>query len=605
MDFLVLREQLIRQISAGVGPSEMHEQILAAVIHAFNRAGQTIMPEVADQFEAWTPTGTVLPVSGMTANVYATASIYWGVLAGERVHAVSLDRVSAERRSRQIGPVLDVLGVRHALLLSKEQAARQAAYALEVVFGDCRDFMRDYLLDHFVDRAADIIQGPRDRSVIDDIDAILLDEANTLVGFTYTEDFQPVTTGRITARDYFTSYRYLSGTSVAAELAGEELSDVYGLTVVRPSAGSEAPQPEDPDLCFETSSARWAAAAHDVQRRHSAGQPVVLKTTRAELPTVVNSLTVLKLAHSILDERDSAGSLMAVAGQVGAITVVVDDVGRGHPVVLDDMARKAGGLAVISLGRGPSGRVDTWLRSLVSDDAGNEQGECQFLLSADDFLGSGIRHGRWTVLRPWSRRTALADDRIRMAVSEAERAFEIRERGGRRECYEMDSIESQQRAEVWEERERVLQENGVITIVMLAIEATVTRIIASKQNPEELLGELRKFYPCRVDVNALTAASDRSELLLADVRQIYREREHALGNAAFSRLRQQILLRVIDIQWSSHLRHLETARSDALISTNHPQAVEKYREAAGALYARMRQRTQRDVTGYVFQVAAP
>ncbi|HST84967.1 MAG TPA: hypothetical protein VLL08_24725 [Kineosporiaceae bacterium] len=599
-DLLALRDRLAGEIAAGAEPRAMQSQVVAAVLQAFHQIDQMSAPGIIGRFEDWTPIRVALPVSGRAANIYTTAAIYWGALSGDRVHVVSLDRTSAERRAQQIGPVLQLLGFRHAVRADNDRVARQAAYLPEVTFGAYRDFMQDYLLDRFANNADEIVQGPRDLAVIDDLDVVLLDLADTLVVIASTEGSKPVVVGRISVRDFFDSYRYLTGTSIAAELAAEELSDVYGITVVRPTKDSEPPRQDSPDLAFHTSSERREAAVKEVSRRHSTGQPVVVKTLRNELPSVVSSLTGSGLTHSVLAERDSAGSVMSQAGRTGAITLLVEDTGRGHPVILDDAARNAGGLAVISLGRGPSARVDKWLRALTVDDADDAVGECQFLVSADDFPESRVGRRNRPKLRPWSNRSVLAADRVAAAATAAEQAFDLAERDRRQRQHEVDVIETRQCAEVWKERERVLHDDGVPAIVMGAIESTLARIVASNQDPEELLRELRELYSCRVGSSDLATAPDRSALLLADVRQAYQDREQTLGTASFNKLQQQALLRVIDIQWRRHLQHLDAARARIDAVTNHSQ-VEAYHSTAEARFTEMRQRTARDVMGYVFQ----
>ena len=88
------------------------------------------------------------------------------------------------------------------------------------------------------------------------------------------------------------------------------------------------------------------------------------------------------ILNGIQDESEA--SIVAGAGEPGAITIATNMAGRGTDIKLTPESRDAGGLHVIGTQRHVSRRIDRQLagRSARQGDPGS----CQFFISPDDEL---------------------------------------------------------------------------------------------------------------------------------------------------------------------------------------------------------------------------
>ena len=130
---------------------------------------------------------------------------------GEPVHVATTNSYLAARDFEEVAPALELLGVRAALLPEEnDPRAKAAAYAADVTYGTGYEFGFDYLRDELslrerpADRLGDRwlrtigeadaggvsrIQPRRAVTVVDEIDSVLIDEANTplVIGLNVTD----------------------------------------------------------------------------------------------------------------------------------------------------------------------------------------------------------------------------------------------------------------------------------------------------------------------------------------------------------------------------------------------------------------------------------
>jgi preprotein translocase subunit SecA len=106
------------------------------------------------------------------------------------------------------------------------------------------------------------------------------------------------------------------------------------------------------------------AIVGEVERRHQAGQPVLVGTRN-----VATSQVLAKRLHAegfkvnllnALNDRQEA-KIIAGAGEPGAITIATNMAGRGTDIHLGEGVAEKGGLHVIATERHESGRIDRQL----------------------------------------------------------------------------------------------------------------------------------------------------------------------------------------------------------------------------------------------------
>jgi preprotein translocase subunit SecA len=105
----------------------------------------------------------------------ALAAYAWS-LAGEGVHVLTANGYLARRDAEWMQPVFEALGVSSALVAGVDRDARRAAYAADVTYLTAAEAGYDLLRDNLRTSAADRVQRPLRRAIVDEADAVLIDD---------------------------------------------------------------------------------------------------------------------------------------------------------------------------------------------------------------------------------------------------------------------------------------------------------------------------------------------------------------------------------------------------------------------------------------------
>lgn len=135
--------------------------------------------------------GKVAEIGARGENALVAAPpAYLNSLLGKAVHMVAIDDWTARRDYVRMYPVFRALGVSVGLVVSDLDDSRRAcAYAADITYGCSREFALDYLRDNMKFRVDDCVQRSQEFAIIDEVDAILLDQGiNPLVLYGPGED---------------------------------------------------------------------------------------------------------------------------------------------------------------------------------------------------------------------------------------------------------------------------------------------------------------------------------------------------------------------------------------------------------------------------------
>jgi preprotein translocase subunit SecA len=195
--------------------------------------------------------------------------------------------------------------------------------------------------------------------------------------------------GSITTQHLMGLYPFMAAMTATAERAAEEFSRVYGMgTVVVPPARPSA-RIDLPDAVFWTKDAKAGAVAAEIARAHASGRPVLVGTASVlESEQLAAALAEAGVGCVVLNARndEEEASLVARAGELGAVTISTNMAGRGTDIKLgeDPRIRELGGLYVIGTSRHESRRVDDQLRGRAGRQG--DPGTSRFFLSLEDEL---------------------------------------------------------------------------------------------------------------------------------------------------------------------------------------------------------------------------
>jgi preprotein translocase subunit SecA len=118
--------------------------------------------------------------TGEGKTLVATLATYLNALEGKGVHVVTVNDYLARRDAEWMGQIHRFLGLTVGVIVPNiGEQARREAYACDVTYGTNNEFGFDYLRDNMKHERSQMVQRPFNFGVVDEVDSILIDEART------------------------------------------------------------------------------------------------------------------------------------------------------------------------------------------------------------------------------------------------------------------------------------------------------------------------------------------------------------------------------------------------------------------------------------------
>ncbi|UCG57174.1 MAG: preprotein translocase subunit SecA [Phycisphaerales bacterium] len=120
--------------------------------------------------------------TGEGKTLVATLAVYLVHLTGRKVHIVTVNDYLAKRDAEWMGPVYEALGLTVGAIQADMDSVgdeRRGQYTCDVTYGTNNEFGFDYLRDNMKTSLEQMVQGPLEYAIIDEVDSILVDEART------------------------------------------------------------------------------------------------------------------------------------------------------------------------------------------------------------------------------------------------------------------------------------------------------------------------------------------------------------------------------------------------------------------------------------------
>lgn len=121
-------------------------------------------------------------VTGEGKTLVATLAVYLVYLTARKVHIVTVNDYLASRDAEWMGPIYQALGMTVGAIQADMDTMgdeRRAQYDCDVTYGTNNEFGFDYLRDNMKVSLEQMVQGPLQFAIIDEVDSILIDEART------------------------------------------------------------------------------------------------------------------------------------------------------------------------------------------------------------------------------------------------------------------------------------------------------------------------------------------------------------------------------------------------------------------------------------------
>src|SRR5207237_10400277 len=196
---------------------------------------------------------------------------------------------------------------------------------------------------------------------------------------------ESITYATITLQNYFRLYPKLAGMTGTAATEGEEFYKIYKLEVMTIPTHKPMIRADNPDRIYRTEHAKFNAVLEEIRELHEQGRPVLVGTVSIEKSEELsNMLEEVGVPHSVLNakQHEREASVVAQAGQRGAVTIATNMAGRGTDIVLGFGVNELGGLHIIGTERHESRRIDNQLRGRSGRQGDN--GSSRFYVSVED-----------------------------------------------------------------------------------------------------------------------------------------------------------------------------------------------------------------------------
>ncbi|WP_045834845.1 preprotein translocase subunit SecA [Hyphomicrobium sp. 99] len=518
------------------------------------------------------------------------------------------------------------------------------------------------------------------------------------------------TLASITFQNYFRLYKKLAGMTGTAMTEASEFMDIYGLDVIDIPTNLSVSRIDEDDEIYRTQREKLAAIVQSIAEAKDRGQPILVGTTSIEKSEQLSELlkdhkyfkelakqleeqaaaikpgkeeelrkhltdmaalltkfaTAAKgkgdpIPHQVLNARyhEQEASIVAQAGQPGAVTIATNMAGRGTDIQLggnaefrlrdwiaDETAKgtppdesaistkraelvtdvaankkkalEAGGLYVLATERHESRRIDNQLRGRSGRQG--DPGRSKFYLALDDDLmrifGSermdkvlqtlGLKEGE-AITHPW----------MNKSLETAQKKVEQRNFDIRKQILKYDDVMNDQRKVIFEQRLDIMgQEDVSETVVELRnelIDEYVTRFIppaayAEQWDTKGLAGEISNVFALELPIDAWAAEEGIADEEIRDriktaVDAKAEAKSNELGTELYRQIEKMVLLQTLDHLWREHLVTLEHLRQViGFRAYGQRDPLNEYKSEAFILFENMLGRLRENVTGQLMHV---
>lgn len=239
-----------------------------------------------------------------------------------------------------------------------------------------------------------------------------------------------------------------------------------------------------------------------------------------------------------------------------------------------DAVIHAGGLAVIGTERHESRRIDNQLRGRSGRQG--DPGVTQFYLSLEDDLMRLFGGNRMDSIARMMEKTDMPEDMpiqanmVSKAIEGAQHQVESMHFAARKNVLEYDDVMNLQRSAIYSERNAILDGKNMDERIPCIIEDAVDVVVADAcpaRTPsddwdikavETWAANMTGSGRFRVmEIDHEDDPDLLAEALTAYLRQAYDEKVSQLGKPVMTTLESQVMLRIIDTRWMSHLQEMD------------------------------------------------
>ncbi|OGL29818.1 preprotein translocase subunit SecA, partial [Candidatus Saccharibacteria bacterium RIFCSPHIGHO2_02_FULL_47_12] len=420
---------------------------------------------------------------------------------------------------------------------------------------------------------------------------------------------ESMTLATISFQNYFRLYDKLAGMTGTAQTEAEEFHSIYKLDVVEIPSNKPIVRVDHPDRIYKTETAKFRAIASEVKAKHKRGQPVLLGTVSIEKNELLGSL--LKKAgvpHQVLNAKNNEreATIVAKAGQKGAVTLATNIAGRGTDIVVDEDIKKLGGLFVLGSERHESRRIDNQLRGRTGRQG--DPGESQFFVSTEDDLMRVFGGERIASVMD---RLKVSDDVpienkiISRSLEAAQKKVEGFNFDARKNVVEYDDVMNRHRRAIYSMRREILLQTDIKKRIEIFVEEEAKAVAAAPQlTTDEFEPMLREVFPFdepTLDKLFDTDTNTIEQALKTKAKELYERREAEFTPEIMRKVERDLYLQILDNLWMQHLENMDHLREGIhWISVGQRDPLVEYRRQGQILFETMQNELRHEVVRTLF-----
>lgn len=420
---------------------------------------------------------------------------------------------------------------------------------------------------------------------------------------------ESMTLATISFQNYFRLYEKLAGMTGTAETESEEFHQVYKLDVIQVPPNRAVIREDRPDRIYRTEHGKFKAIIREVEKLHHKGQPVLIGTVSIEKNEILSDmLKQAKVPHQMLNAKNNEkeASIVAKAGQKGAVTLATNIAGRGTDIVLNAETKDLGGLFVLGSERHESRRIDNQLRGRSGRQG--DPGATQFFVSTEDDLMrifGGERIGSIMDRLGVDDETPIENRVISKSLEGAQKKVEGYNFDTRKNVVQYDDVMNRHRRATYTMRREILMQADIQKRIKAFIDdeaaALASSALITSDQFESIVTESFPFDDETLDRLFDSDAAQFGKVLKTEAMELYNGREAAFTPEVMRKVERDIYLQVLDNLWMQHLENMDHMREGIhWISVGQRDPLVEYRRQAQRLFEEMQTTLRHEVVRAIF-----
>ncbi len=429
------------------------------------------------------------------------------------------------------------------------------------------------------------------------------------------------TLATITLQNYFRLYDKIAGMTGTAATEADEFREIYKMEVLEIPTNAPMVRIDHNDQIYKTEKAKFKAAAELIADCHQRQQPILVGTISVEKSERLSDILKRRgVPHEVLNAKNHAreASIIAEAGQLGAVTIATNMAGRGTDIKLGPGVVDKGGLYVLGTERHEARRVDNQLRGRSGRQG--DPGASLFVISTGDDLMrifGGDRIQRMMERLRLDEDVPIEHGLISRSVEGAQKKVEDQNFQIRKRVLEYDDVMNLQREVIYGQRQRILGgedlREDVLDIIERSLRSEVATFVAGSRfaedwDLEEMLTALKGYYPTTLTKESILAdpdmdADELADLVVEDAIKAYEAKEKRFGAATLRDLERWVLLRTLDSKWRDHLYEMDYLREGiGLRALAQMDPLVAYKNEGYDMFQQMMESIQSDFVRYLYHL---